>query len=128
MYEVSVETEFCAAHAIVISGEREPVHGHNWRVGVTVSGGELDAEGLLLDFHALERLVGEIIGPFKNRDLNATAPFDRVNPTAEQVARHIAEGVARGLPGLRKGNASTLLRVESVRVTEAPGCAVVYRP
>lgn len=128
MYQVSVETEFCAAHAIVLGGEREPVHGHNWRVTVTVAGEGLDSEGLLLDFHALERLVAEIIGPFKNRDLNTTPPFDRVNPTAEHVARHIAEGVSGGLAALRTGAEHPRLRVDSVRVTEAPGCAVVYRP
>ncbi len=128
MYQVSVETEFCAAHAIVLGGEREPVHGHNWRVTVTVAGEELDSDGLLLDFHALERLVGEIIGPFENRDLNTTPPFDRVNPTAEHVARHIAEGVSGGLGALRTGAEHPRLRVDSVRVTEAPGCAVVYRP
>ena len=30
VYEITVEDEFCAAHAIVIRGEREAVHGHNW--------------------------------------------------------------------------------------------------
>lgn len=128
MYQISVEAEFCAAHAIVIGGQREPVHGHNWQVTVTVGGPELDAEGLLLDFHALERLVADIIGPFQNRDLNATPPFDRVNPTAEHVAAHIASKVTAGLPTLQAGATHTLLRVVSVRVTEAPGCAVVYRP
>jgi 6-pyruvoyltetrahydropterin/6-carboxytetrahydropterin synthase len=128
MYEISVQAEFCAAHAIVIAGQREPVHGHNWHVTVTVGGDRLDAEGLLLDFHALERAIGEIIGPFRNNDLNATAPFDRTNPTAELVARHIAEGVQVRLPDLAPAPQSNHIRVVSVRVTEAPGCAVVYRP
>jgi 6-pyruvoyltetrahydropterin/6-carboxytetrahydropterin synthase len=128
MYEISVETEFCAAHAIVIAGLREPVHGHNWRVTVTVGGERLDSEGLLLDFHALERLVAEIIGPFRNQDLNATPPFDRVNPTAELVARHIGDRVQGGLAALAAPPQTAQIRVTSVRVTEAPGCAVVYRP
>lgn len=124
MYEITVEDEFCAAHAIVIRGEREPVHGHNWKVSVTVAGDALDDDGLLLDFHALEKLVREILNPFRNNDLNATPPFDRTNPTAELVARHIADRVNEGMIPQYRG----VLRATAVRVTEAPGCSVVYRP
>jgi len=119
MFELSIETEFCAAHAIVIAGEREPLHGHNWRLTVTVGGAELDGDGLLVDFHALERLVGGVVAPMHNRTLNDVAPFDRVNPTAEELARHIYRRVDEGLPDG--------VAVIAVRVTEAPGCAAVYR-
>ncbi|MCA9285147.1 MAG: 6-carboxytetrahydropterin synthase [Phycisphaerales bacterium] len=120
MYELTVSEEFCAAHAIVVGGQREPVHGHNWRVGVTVSGRHLDAEGLLCDFHALEEVVRTVVAPFMNADLNAVAPFDRMNPTAEHVARHIADRVAAALP--------SGVAVTCVSVTEAPGCVAAYRP
>jgi len=124
VYEITVEDEFCAAHAIVIRGEREPVHGHNWKVSVTVAGDTLDTDGLLLDFHALEKAVREILNPFRNNDLNATPPFDRTNPTAELVAKHIADRVDEWIAPHFKGT----LRATAVRVTEAPGCSVVYRP
>lgn len=124
MYEITIEDEFCAAHAIVSRGEREPVHGHNWKVSVTVAGERLDQDGLLLDFHALEALVRRILDPFRNRDLNATPPFDRTNPTAELVAKHIADQVDLGMESLNLGG----LRTTAVRVTEAPGCSVVYQP
>lgn len=124
VYEITVEDEFCAAHAIMIRGEPEAVHGHNWHVSVTVAGESLDADGLLLDFHALEALVRDVLSPLRNRDLNATPPFDRINPTAELVARHIAERVGSGLQSLNQG----ALRVTGVCVTEAPGCSVTYLP
>lgn len=125
MYEITVESEFAAAHAIVMRGEREPVHGHNWRVTATLECATLDDDGLLCDFHAVENALRDILRPFHNRDLNASSPFDRVNPTAELVARHIADSLAASLP---PENASRGVRVASVRVTEAPGCAAVYRP
>ena len=93
-------------------------------MSVTVAGERLDGDGLLLDFHALEGLVRGVVDPFRNRDLNATGPFDRVNPTAELVAKHIGDGVAAGIDSLKTGG----LFVLAVRVTEAPGCSVVYRP
>ncbi len=120
MYELIVQRVFSAAHAIVIAGEREPVHGHDWRVRATVAGPELDRDGLLCDFHALERSLDAILEPFRSADLNATPPFDAVNPTAEAVARHIADALAVDLP--------PGVRVASVAVTEAPGCEAIYRP
>ncbi|HZW11334.1 MAG TPA: 6-carboxytetrahydropterin synthase [Phycisphaerales bacterium] len=124
MFQLSVETEFCAAHAITMGGQREPLHGHNWRVTLTLAGPSLDDDGLLCDFHAAERALREVTAPFQNRDLGAVEPFDRVNPTAEQVARHIAERV-QALLGttLARGAA-----VAACRVTEAPGCAATYLP
>lgn len=133
-YEITVEDEFCAAHAIVMAGTREAVHGHNWKVSVTVSGPTLDSDGLLLDFHALERLVRETLAPFRNRDLNDTPPFDRLNPSAEHIARYIGQAVQNGLSRLDTSasvsyhNPNKSIRLDSVRVTEAPGCSVVYRP
>lgn len=120
MYEIEVEREFCAAHAIVMGGERERVHGHNWRVRLVIGGEGLDGDGLLCDFHAVERSLDEAIAPFRDGDLNATAPFDRDNPTAENVARHLADRVARGLP---EG-----VWIASLSVSEAPGCRATYRP
>ena len=124
MYELEVKGQFSAAHAIVIQGEREPLHGHDWRVAVTISGQTLDTEGLLCDFHAIESALNTITGRFHNRNLNETEPFDRVNPTAEHVARHIAEELSRVLAGVLPEGA----RIVSVRVTEAPGCAATFRP
>jgi 6-pyruvoyltetrahydropterin/6-carboxytetrahydropterin synthase len=124
MFQLSVETEFCAAHAIVMGGQREPLHGHNWRVTLTVAGPSLDEDGLLCDFHAVERALREVVAPFHNRDLGGVEPFDRVNPTAELVARHIAERAQEMLAGSLPRGA----RVASCRVTEAPGCAATYLP
>lgn len=126
MYEISVQTEFAAAHALVIAGEREPIHGHNWHVTVTIAGPALDADGLLCDFHAVERALGAIVARMNNANLDDVPPFagGALNPSAENVARVIADELKRGLAGTLAGGA----RVASVRVTEAPGCAATYRP
>jgi 6-pyruvoyltetrahydropterin/6-carboxytetrahydropterin synthase len=139
MFEVSVEAVFSAAHALLIGGEREPVHGHNWHVIATVAGPILDPDGLLVDFHVLERALTDITRRFHNADLNALPPFDRVNPSAERVAQYIAytleDRLAR-VHSLAPTSPTTVgsaqppghPRVVFVRVTEAPGCSVIYRP
>lgn len=121
-FALEVECEFAAAHAIVLLGERERIHGHNWRVVVSVAGKRLDGEELLCDFHAVERMLAEIVAPFRDGNLNETPPFDRVNPTAEAVARHVAAELSsrlcRNIP---------TVHLEWVRVTEAPRCTAVVR-
>jgi len=119
MYELTIEAVFSAAHAITIGGVREAMHGHDWRVTATIAGETLDDDGLLCDFHEVERSLRDITGRFHNRTLNEVAPFDETNPTAELVARHIGEELAGRLPG----NVSLV----NVRVTEAVGCAAVWR-
>lgn len=120
MFLLELETEFSAAHAIMLRGSREKTHGHNFRVTVAVAGERLDGDGLLCDFHLLERRLAEVVAPFRDADLNGTPPFDRINPTAEAIARHLGEAFGHGLPAG--------VRVDSVRVTEATRCAAIFRP
>ncbi len=121
MYELTVERTFSAAHAIRICGVVEPLHGHNWHVKASVCGHELDDDGLLCDFHTVEELLREICGRFHNGNLNTIPPFDQINPTAELVARHIADQLERRLGA---GGVWVL----SVSVQEAAGCVATYRP
>lgn len=124
MYAIRVSREFCAAHSIRIGGHAEALHGHNWRVEVELEGQELDEDGLLCDFHTIEATLEEIVGVFHNRNLNEVEPFTRLNPTAEHVARHVAEELARRLVG----EVAEAARVSWVSVVEAPGCVATYRP
>ena len=125
MFSLTVRTHFAAAHAIVMGGVREPIHGHNWEVVVGVEGDRLDADGLLCDFHAVEAALASIVAPFHNRSLNDVPPFDVVNPTAELVARHVVEELSRRL---RHVLAPAGARVAFASVTEAPGCIATCRP
>ncbi|MBL1215884.1 MAG: 6-carboxytetrahydropterin synthase [Planctomycetes bacterium] len=119
-YQLSICASFHAEHALLLKGEREPLHAHTWQVTATVSGPSLDEDGLLCDFHDLETLLQRIVAPFDHGNLNRIPPFDAHNPSAELVARHIAQQMAHQLP---QG-----ISLESVSVTEAPGCTATYRP
>jgi 6-pyruvoyltetrahydropterin/6-carboxytetrahydropterin synthase len=127
MFHISVAREFCAAHALLIRGEREPTHGHNFHLTVTLHGPSLDADGLLLDFHALEKLLDEILRPFINANLNDTPPFTTLNPSAELIAKHIADRISASLPAITPPGAPEPT-LTSIRLTEAPNCAVTYFP
>jgi 6-pyruvoyltetrahydropterin/6-carboxytetrahydropterin synthase len=97
----------------------EPLHGHDWRVEVSVAGQELDASGLLVDFAEVQGALREVAGALHHSDLNSLPAFAGLSPSAEVVARHAFYEVRRRLR--RQG--STLRRV---RVFEAPGCTATY--
>lgn len=120
MFRLEVVREFAAAHAIAIGGAMEELHGHHFRVRATVEGPELDSEGLLCDFHLLERGLDDAIRPFAGRTVNGTPPFDRILPTAEAMAKHFFDAMAASIPAGA--------RLVEIAVGEAPGCTAFYRP
>lgn len=124
MYEIAVHAEFCAAHAITIAGTPEALHGHNFRVTARLVGDSLDDDGLLCDFHTIESTLNDILAPLANTNLNTTEPFTTTNPTAELVARYIADQLADRLDG----SLAPYARVASVSITESPGCTATYSP
>ncbi|MAO21627.1 MAG: 6-carboxytetrahydropterin synthase QueD [Phycisphaerae bacterium] len=121
-YTITVTHEFCAAHTISIAGTQEPLHGHNFITKATIAGDPLDADGLLCDFHTVHAVLVEICNPFTNQNFNDTPPFDTTNPSAELIAKHIADELASRLDDALAPNA----QVHSVSITEAPGCIATY--
>jgi 6-pyruvoyltetrahydropterin/6-carboxytetrahydropterin synthase len=122
MFEVSIERTFAAGHALRnYRGKCENVHGHNYRVQITVQGEELDSAGLLVDFLELKRLTDEVIEYLDHRFLNDLAPFDVLNPSAENIAKYFYDRVRAGLPG-------EIPRIWEVRIWETDSSSAVYRP
>ncbi len=123
MFEVSVEETFAAGHALRnYHGKCENVHGHNYRVQVTLEGTELDAAGLLVDFVHLKKVMREVIERLDHRYLNDVPPFDDLNPSAENMAKYLYEEMSRGLA------AGTAARVSAVKLWETDTASATYRP
>ena len=56
MYELSIQTSFSAAHRLRnYQGDCEALHGHNWKVQVTVQSRTLNDIGLAIDFKTLKK-------------------------------------------------------------------------
>ena len=123
MFEVTIEETFAAGHALRnYRGKCENVHGHNYRCQVTLEGADLDAIGLLVDFVELKRVVHATLDRMDHQWLNDLPPFDRLNPSAENMARYIYEQVSGGLSA-REG-----VRVAGVRLWETDTASATYRP
>ncbi len=93
MYEVLVEKRFSSAHYLRnYHGQDEPLHGHNWRVQVKYQGLTLiEPEQYLVDFVEVEEALEMVLLKIDYKNINAVPPFDRINPSAENIARWICE-------------------------------------
>lgn len=124
MYQVSVDETFAAAHNLRdYHGKCEDLHGHNYKVRVVLAGEELDATGLLYDFVHLKQVIQDVIRQLDHKYLNELAPFDKLNPSAENIARHIHDQATKQLREMPNGAA-----VASVTVWETETSAATFRP
>ncbi|MFQ5737038.1 MAG: 6-carboxytetrahydropterin synthase QueD [Thermodesulfobacteriota bacterium] len=98
MYELTITTTFSSAHNLRgYDGACENLHGHNWRVDVSVLAEGLDRLGMVIDFKKLKAETREIVSALDHRYLNEVPPFDAENATAENIARHIFTGLSEAL-------------------------------
>jgi 6-pyruvoyltetrahydropterin/6-carboxytetrahydropterin synthase len=114
VYEVGVVAQFEAAHRLIGDfGRAASMHGHTYRLEVTVRGERLDADGTLLDIGPLRAAVDDLAAKLHYQDLTAVPSLAGVNTTMEALARHCWEALAAPL---RQRALTSLM----VRVWESP--------
>lgn len=104
---------FEAAHRLPgYDGPCRNPHGHSYKLHVSVRGPVGPGSGMVVDFHEVERIVGEtVLSGLDHRDLNECLE----NPTAENLAVWIWDRLKRSLPGLHE-----------IRLEETENCSVTY--
>ena len=137
MYKLTTEHSFDAAHFLAgYHGKCKNIHGHRWRVVVTIAAKELEKEGqmrgMLVDFGDLKKDLKKMLsrmdhaliveeGSLKKKTVEALVeeefrlvvlPF---RPTAENFSRYFYEEMSK-----------TGYSVQSVSVYETPGNCAVY--
>lgn len=122
MYQVSVEEHFDAAHYLRdYRGKCENLHGHRFKVVVTVNAFKLNEIGLAYDFVELKGHLRQILASFDHTCLNDIAPFDKINPSSENIAMTIYNRLKSCLP-------QGVVSLTSVEVWESPESRIVYSP
>ena len=122
MYQVSIEQHFDAAHFLRgYGGKCEALHGHRFRVVVRVKAAEVDDIGLAYDFVELKRQLGDILSRFDHTCLNDVSPFDKINPSSENIAATIYSELQPKLAGAP-------VSLACVEVWESPQSGVAYSP
>jgi 6-pyruvoyltetrahydropterin/6-carboxytetrahydropterin synthase len=106
--------EFEAAHHLPLHpGKCRSLHGHSYRLVVSVERSVDPVTGMALDFAELKAAVRDhVVDVLDHRLLNDIMD----NPTAEVIARWIWGRLEASLPGLAE-----------VELFETSACSVVYR-
>ena len=131
---ISRKAEFSASHACRLASFTEEQnretygaaanprgHGHNYIFEVTLEGEPDPVTGMIVDLKDVKDVLNrEVVEPFDHRFLNhEVPPFDRIVPTAENIAIEIWRRLE---PSFRGGPA----RLANVRLWETDDLYVDY--
>ncbi|MFC1860308.1 6-carboxytetrahydropterin synthase QueD [Chloroflexota bacterium] len=120
MYQISVEQHFDAAHFLRgYQGKCEALHGHRFRVVIRVKAAEVDNTGIAYDFVELKQYLRDILARFDHTCLNDVPPFDKINPSSENIAATIYNELKPRLAG-------TPVSLSGIEVWESPQSGVAY--
>jgi 6-pyruvoyltetrahydropterin/6-carboxytetrahydropterin synthase len=118
MYTITKEFHFSASHQLCNLPGDHPcarLHGHNYIAEVELRAEELDENGFVLDYRALDPLKRWIDDTLDHRHLNEVFGHDGV--TSEVLAREIFDWAH-----------ARWAQVSAVRVSETPKTWAEYRP
>ncbi|MBN1779774.1 6-carboxytetrahydropterin synthase QueD [bacterium] len=119
MYRTFIETRFSAAHRINgYQGQCGKLHGHTWKVRVQVRTGGVNNIGISIDFKELRSLTEAVLENLDHQLINEISPFDKENPTAENLAKYICHEVSGRLP--------ETITMDEVTVWESDNYAVIF--
>ena len=119
MYTLSVETMISTAHRLRdYDGPCARIHGHNWKIRLEVKATVTDDKGIVLDFTTLEQNLQQVTSSYDHQLINDVSPFDVLNPTAENLAKHIYDQVEKLLPAQ--------IRMKKISVWETDRYMVSY--
>jgi 6-pyruvoyltetrahydropterin/6-carboxytetrahydropterin synthase len=118
MFELTVRSEFSSAHFLRdYDGKCRNLHGHTYKVAVTVAGEKLNDTGVMADFVELKNHLEAVLKPLDHACLNDLGYFKMNNPTAENIAKYIFDEYKK---------LATPLKLAKVQVGESDRADVVY--
>ncbi len=120
MYHLTIHTHFAAAHNLLnYHGDCENLHGHNWKVEVTVATETIDDAGLGIDFKILKKRTNKIIDFLDHKYLNDLAPFKDLSTSSERISKYIFDQLSEDLK-------DTNVVVERITVWESDNACASY--
>ena len=121
MYLLAVEKDFDAAHYLRgYRGRCEHLHGHRFRVIARVKTEKLDRMGMAYDFTLFKKMLAAVLEKYDHRCLNDIVPFNKINPSSENIAAIIYKEIRKSLP--------ETVTLDSVEVWESPEACATYKP
>jgi len=123
-FTVRVSARFEAAHFLrEYRGISEPLHGHSYKVEADLAAraGGVDSDAIAVDFVSARRKLETLAKTLDYGCINDVPPFDRINPSAENIAAWFARELGAAV-------ASEDAVVRAVTIWEGPVNSVTFRP
>lgn len=118
MFELSVTGDIASAHFLRgYDGPCKDLHGHTWKIEVTVERDNLNDKGMVVDFIAIKKQLREFLSHIDHVCLNDLKYFKKANPTTENIAQYIYKEFAKVIKPLK---------IKRVRVWESESSSVTY--
>ena len=119
-YTLKILTDFASAHTLRdYPGDCRRMHGHNWKLEVEVITDRLDNTGMGVDFRVIKNAARDLAKTLDHYYLNDIPPFDKINPTAENIAAYFYRELVSALNNER-------IQVSSVTLWETDRACVRY--
>ena len=121
MYEITIKSDFAAAHCLrEVGGKCESLHGHNFTVEVSVEAEAQNELGMVMDFRLLKSKTQDVLQTLDHSYLNELPPFKGKNPSSENLAFYIFQELARRID-------QAAYRLSRVSVWESETSRATYR-
>lgn len=122
MFELTIKTGFESAHKIGhgYQGKCSKIHGHNWKVELTIAVEKLNQYGMAMDFADIKKIAHTVIDQLDHQNLNQQKYFKKNNPTAEHIAKYIFDN-------LKKKFLVKRAQLKKIAVWETEKYCAVYR-
>jgi 6-pyruvoyltetrahydropterin/6-carboxytetrahydropterin synthase len=120
MFVLKIVTDFASAHSLRdYPGDCSRLHGHNWQVEMMIAARKLNSNGIVIDFRDIKKQTKIVVKRLDHQYLNEIAPFDKLNPTAENLAKYFFDEVGQLI------NTSDV-KVKEVTIWETQRASVTY--
>jgi 6-pyruvoyltetrahydropterin/6-carboxytetrahydropterin synthase len=118
MFELKVKGDIASAHQLRgYEGRCKDLHGHTWKIEVTILSDKLDDIGMVADFKVIKKLLKEVLDPLDHVYLNDLPYFKTANPTTENLARYIYQEFSKTIRPLK---------LKQVEVWESDSASSIY--
>jgi len=93
------------------------LHGHIYKIKVTILGNKLDKIGMVADFTVLKRKLDSLLNKLDHCCLNELPYFKKYNPTSENLAKYVFDNYKKLI---------SPLKLKEVQVFESDTSSVIY--
>lgn len=115
MYKLYEHTFYLnTKHAIYINGKLGEPHSHTWEFTLTVR----DFDEKVSQFSEINSWITPILAPYEKSFINDIAPFDKINPTLENVCKYFNE---QFFTVMKENN----MFLEKIRICESIKCSYI---